>query len=70
MKTLKKIFFLFILIFLYIFLLSKGNYPKTIAVKGEELRISDIQVIPVGEVTGIKLYTSGVLVVGTSGIEN
>ena len=70
MKTLKKIFFLFILIFLYIFLLAEGNYPQTIAVKGEELKISDIQVIPVGEVAGIKLYTSGVLVVGTSGIEN
>ena len=69
MKTLKKIAFLFILIFIYIFILSKGYYPQTIAVKGEEIKISDIQVIPVGELVGIKLYTSGVLVVGTSRIE-
>ena len=52
------------------FILSKGYYPETIAVKGEEIKISDIQVIPIGEVVGIKLYTSGVLVVGTSGIES
>ena len=70
MKTLKKILFLFTLIFIYMFILSKGYYPETIAVKGEEIKISDIQVIPIGEVVGIKLYTSGVLVVGTSGIES
>lgn len=70
MKTLKKITFLFLLIFLYIFVLSRSYLPETIAVKGEEIKISDIQVIPVGEVVGIKLYTSGVLVVGTSGIES
>ncbi len=69
MKTLKKILFLFILIFLYMFVLTRGYYPETIAVKGEEVKISDIQVIPLGEVAGIKLYTSGVLVVGTSSIE-
>lgn len=69
MKTLKKIFILFVLIFLYMFVLTRGYYPETIAVKGEEIKISDIQVIPVGEVIGIKLYTSGVLVVGTSEIE-
>ena len=63
MKTLKKILFLFTLIFIYMFILSKGYYPETIAVKGEEIKISDIQVIPIGEVVGIKLYTSGVLVV-------
>ena len=70
MKTLKKILFLFTLIFIYMFILSKGYYPETIAVKGEEIKISDIQVIPIGEVFVIKLYTSGVLVVGTSGIES
>lgn len=70
MKTLKKVIFLFVLFFLYIITLSKNYMPKTIAVKGEELRISDIQVIPIGEVVGIKLYTSGVLVVGTSRIES
>lgn len=69
MKTLKKIIFLFILIYIYMITLSKGYYPETIAVKGEEVKISNIQVIPVGEIIGIKLYTKGVLVVGTSGIE-
>lgn len=70
MKTLKKISLLFVLIFVYIFVLSRSYIPETIAVKGEEVKISDIQVIPVGEIVGIKLYTSGVLVVGTSGIES
>ena len=70
MKTLKKTFLIFILIFLYVFVLSRSYLPETIAVRGEEIRISDIQVIPIGEVVGIKLYTSGVLVVGTSGIES
>lgn len=69
MKTLKKISLLFVLIFLYVFILSKNYMPETIAVEGEEVKISDIQVIPVGEIVGIKLYTSGVLVVGTSSIE-
>ena len=70
MKTLKKFIFLFVLFFLYMFILSRSYIPETIAVRGEEVRISDIQVIPIGEVVGIKLYTSGVLVVGTSGIQN
>ena len=70
MKTLKKIFYIFVLIFLYVFVLSRNYIPVTVAVKGEEVRISDIQVIPIGEVVGIKQYTSGVLVVGTSGIES
>lgn len=70
MKTLKKISLLFVLFFLYAFILSRNYTPTTIAVKGEEVKISDIQIIPVGEVVGIKLYTSGVLVVGTSGIQN
>jgi stage IV sporulation protein B len=43
--------------------------PQTIAVKGENLKISEIQVIPVGRIVGIKLYTNGVLVVGTSAIQ-
>lgn len=70
MKTLKKIAFLFVLIFLYVFVLTRSYLPETVAVRGEEIRISDIQVIPVGEIVGIKLYTSGVLVVGTSAIES
>lgn len=69
MKTLKKISLLFVLIFLYVFVLSRNYIPETIAVEGQEIKISDIQVIPVGEIVGIKLYTSGVLVVGTSAIE-
>ena len=69
MKAFKKIILLFVLIFLYMFILSRNYIPQTIAVKGEEIKISEIQVIPIGEVVGIKLYTSGVLVVGTSSIE-
>ena len=69
MKILKKISLLFVLIFLYVFILSRQYMPATIAVKGEEIKISDIEVIPVGEIVGIKLYTSGVLVVGTSAIQ-
>lgn len=69
MKALKKISLIFVLFFLYTFVLSCNYLPETIAVKGEEIRISDIEVIPVGEVIGIKLYTSGVLVVGTAKID-
>ena len=69
MKALKKISLLFVLIFLYVFILSRNYLPETIAVKGEEIKVSDIQVIPSGEIVGIKLYTSGVLVVGTSVIQ-
>ena len=69
MKKFKKIILLFVLIFLYVLTLSINYIPETIAVKGEEIKISDIQVIPVGEIVGIKLYTSGVLVVGTSVIQ-
>ena len=68
MKTLKRISLLFVLFIFYTFILSRNYAPETIAVKGEEIKISEIQVIPVGEIVGIKLYTSGVLVVGTSGI--
>ena len=69
MKTLKKITLIFVLFFIYVFILSKNYVPETIAVKGEYVKISDIQVIPIGEIVGIKLYTNGVLVVGTSGIQ-
>lgn len=69
MKAFKKISLIFVLFFLYTFVLSRNYLPETIAVKGEEIRISDIEVIPVGEVIGIKLYTSGVLVVGTAKID-
>ena len=69
MKILKKIILLFVLNFFYIFALTRNYIPETIAVKGEEIKISEIQVIPVGEIVGIKLYTSGVLVVGQAGIE-
>lgn len=69
MKAFKKISLLFVLFFLYLFTLSMNYMPQTIAVEGEQINISDIQVIPVGEIVGIKLYTSGVLVVGTSTIE-
>ena len=31
--------------------------------------MEEVEVIPIGEVVGVKLYTSGVLVVGTSSIE-
>ena len=69
MKILKKLSLLCVLIFLYMYILSWNYIPKTIAVRGEEVKVSDIQVIPVGEIVGIKLYTSGVLVVGTSAIQ-
>ena len=69
MKIFKNVSLLFVLIFLYLFTLSLNFIPQTIAVEGEEIKISDIQVIPVGEIVGIKLYTSGILVVGTSTIE-
>lgn len=69
MKIIKKISLVFILIFMYVFVLKRNYIPKTIAVEGKEVNISEIQVVPVGEIVGIKLYTSGVLVVGTSSIE-
>ena len=70
MKALKKISLLFVLIFIYTLVLSINYMPKTIAVKGEEIKISDIEVIPIGEIVGIKLYTSGILVVGTATIHD
>ena len=41
------------------------NIKETIITK-----IEDIKLIPVGELIGLKLYTNGVLVVGTSNVEN
>lgn len=32
--------------------------------------MEEVEIIPVGEIVGVKLYTNGVLVVGTSSIEN
>ena len=69
MKILRRISLLFVLFFLYLFVLTRNYFPETIAVKGENIKISDIEVIPIGEIVGIKLYTSGVLVVGTSAIQ-
>lgn len=70
MKILKKVTLLFVLISIFIYVLSRNYIPQTIAVEGKEIKISDIQVIPIGEIVGIKLYTAGVLVVGTSTIED
>lgn len=70
MRIIKKITLLFGLILIYIYILAQNNFPQTIAVEGEEINISDIEVIPIGEIVGIKLYTKGVLVVGASSIED
>lgn len=119
MKTLKKIFILFVLFFIYSYIISIDNIPTNITVfKGQNIKlntlwgvniktkndsvetlsnidetafeepgkqvltvslldkialksitvsvIDEIDVIPIGEVAGIKLYTNGILVVGTS----
>lgn len=123
MKTLKKIYLLFVLFFLYVYIVSIDNIPDQITIfKGQDINIStlwginikkdknsietssdikqniskdlknevltvnlfdniklktidvnimeEMEVIPIGEVVGVKLYTSGVLVVGLSSIEN
>lgn len=123
MKTLKKIFILFVLFFIYSYVISIDNIPTNITVfKGQNIKlntlwgvniktendsvetlsnidetafeepgkqvltvslldkialksitvsvIDEIDVIPIGEVAGIKLYTNGILVVGTSQIED
>lgn len=70
MKILKKVSLLFVLISIFIYVLSRNYIPQTIAVEGEEIKVSDVQVIPVGDIVGIKLYTTGVLVVGTSVVED
>lgn len=122
MKHLKRVFLLFVLFFIFIYVVSIDNIPQTIEIfQGEEITIptlwginisnsdktietsttiysntfdkigeeelevslfdkiklktinvnviEDVEVIPVGEIVGIKLYTNGVLVVGTASIE-
>ena len=122
MKHLKRVFLLFVLFFIFIYVVSIDNIPQTIEIfQGEEINIQtlwginisnsdktietstrlysntfdkigeeelevslfdkiklktinvnvieDVEVIPVGEIVGIKLYTNGVLVVGTASIE-
>ena len=122
MKHLKRVFLLFVLFFIFIYVVSIDNIPQTIEIfQGQEVNIptlwgikisnendiietsstlysnifneigeeklevslfdkirlktinvnviEDVDVIPVGEVVGIKLYTNGVMVVGMSAIE-
>lgn len=117
MKHLKRVFLLFVLFFIFIYVVSIDNIPQTIEIfQGEEINIptlwgikisnedesietsstlysstfneigeeklevslfdkirlktinvnviEDVDVIPVGEIVGIKLYTNGVMVVG------
>lgn len=70
MKTLKRIFILFVLFFIYCQFLMFGSLKierlNSIAANA----IDGVEVIPIGEVAGIKLYTNGILVVGTSQIED
>jgi len=123
MKTLRKIYLLFVLFFLYAYVISIDCIPDKITIfKGQPINIStlwgidikkdknsvetssnlttntfnhtgnetltvnlfdkiklktidvnvmdEVEVVPIGEIVGVKLYTSGVLVVGTSEIEN
>lgn len=123
MKTLKKIFLLFVLFLLYSYIVSINNIPEEITVfQGQQINIStlwgikikkqedsvetsisleeetfdntgtetltislfdkiklkeidvnvieEMEVIPIGEVVGVKLYTSGILVVGVTSIED
>lgn len=122
MKHLKRVFLLFVLFFIFIYVVSVDNIPQTIQIfRGQEVSIptlwgikisneddlietsstlyssrfneigeeklevslfdkiklktinvnviEDVDVIPVGEIVGIKLYTNGVMVVGTASIE-
>ena len=122
MKHLKRVFLLFVLFFIFIYVVSIDNIPQTIEIfQGEEINIptlwgvkisnetksietsstlysstfdeigeeklevslfdkirlktinvnviEDVDVIPVGAIVGIKLYTNGVMVVGMSSIE-
>ena len=122
MKHLKRVFLLFVLFFIFIYVVSIDNIPQTIEIfQGEEINIptlwgikisnedesietsstlysstfneigeeklevslfdkirlktinvnviEDVDVIPVGEIVGIKLYTNGVMVVGMASIE-
>lgn len=122
MKHLKRVFLLFVLFFIFIYVVSVDNIPQTIQIfRGQEVSIptlwgikisneddlietsstlyssrfneigeekldvslfdkiklktinvnviEDVDVIPVGEIVGIKLYTNGVMVVGMASIE-
>ena len=122
MKHLKRVFLLFVLFFIFIYVVSIDNIPQTIEIfQGEEISIQtlwgikisnkdesietsttlystvfneigeeklevslfdkiklktinvnvieDIDVIPVGEIVGIKLHTNGVMIVGMTSIE-
>ena len=78
MKTLKKLTLIFVLFFIYVYVLFIQNVPEVLSIwqfdfitQDEVLDVSaleEIEVIPSGEIIGAKLYTSGVLVVGTSSI--
>ena len=79
MKMLKKLTLIFVLFFLYVYILFVQNIPEIFAlgifnyIYGNEAIdasiLEEIEVIPSGEIIGAKLYTSGVLVVGTSSIK-
>lgn len=72
MKMLKKLSLLAVLFFLYVYTLYISTFEASIFNQLNAIdasAIEGIEVIPVGEVVGVKLYTSGVLVVGTSSIE-
>lgn len=78
MKTLKKLTLIFVLFFIYVFVLLIQNVPEVFSmgyfniISSNEIidasTLEEIEVIPSGEIVGAKLYTSGVLVVGTSSI--
>ena len=79
MKTLKKLTLIFVLFLLYVYILFIQNIPEVYSMElfnfvlGNETVdasiLEEIEVIPSGEIIGAKLYTSGVLVVGTSSIK-
>lgn len=72
MKMFKKLSLLAVLFFLYVYTLYISTFNANIFNQLNAVDVSaieGIEVIPVGEVVGVKLYTSGVLVVGTSAIE-
>lgn len=68
MNKTKKIFIIAFLLCLYIIICMHEKH--ILEVKEVNLDISDnMSIIPVGEVSGLKLYTNGVLVVGMSEIK-
>ena len=75
MKTLKKLTLIFVLFLIYVYILFIQNVPEALSIifPSEVIDVSaleEIEVIPSGEIIGVKLYTSGVLVVGTSSIKS